>query len=132
MQPWVRKRRTLACHFHTSFRATVISLLPSARFHSGVGVNLTRVIALETGFSLYRMSGMNMLGLPFETKDPLLGPNFTLFVPAELVLEFKGKQAEFDIKGVALPFMDLIRSLTLETLTGPFARTKVGMWQTPT
>lgn len=79
----------------------------------GVGVNLTRVIALETGFSLYRMSGMNMLGLPFETKDPLLGPNFTLFVPAELVLEFKGKQAEFDIKGGGFAFYGFDQKLNL-------------------
>lgn len=70
----------------------------------GVGVNLNRFIAVETGFSLYRMSGMNMLDLPFSTKDPLLGPNFTLFVPVELVLEFKGQQAEFDIKGGGFAF----------------------------
>ncbi len=65
----------------------------------GVGVNLNKFIALETGASLYRMSGLNIIDLPFQTKDPLLGPNFTLFIPAELVLQFHGKQAEFDIKG---------------------------------
>lgn len=79
----------------------------------GVGVNLNRFIALETGISLYRMSGMNMLDLPFETKDPLLGPNFTLFVPAELVLEFKGKQAEFDIKGGGFAFYGFDQKLDL-------------------
>ena len=65
----------------------------------GVGVDLNRFLAIETGGSLYRMSGMNILGLPFESKDPLLGPNFTVFVPVELVIQFKGKQTEFDIKG---------------------------------
>lgn len=79
----------------------------------GVGVNLNRFVALETGISLYRMSGMNMLDLPFETKDPLLGPNFTLFVPAELVLEFKGKQAEFDIKGGGFAFYGFDQRLDL-------------------
>ncbi|MBX2917250.1 MAG: hypothetical protein KF856_18425 [Cyclobacteriaceae bacterium] len=79
----------------------------------GVGVNLNRFIALETGISLYRMSGMNMLDLPFDTKDPLLGPNFTLFVPAELVLEFKGKQAEFDIKGGGFAFYGFDQKLDL-------------------
>jgi len=79
----------------------------------GVGVNLNRFIALETGFSLYRMSGMNMLDLPFSTKDPLLGPNFTFFVPAELVLEFKGKQAEFDIKGGGFAFYGFDQKLNL-------------------
>jgi hypothetical protein len=79
----------------------------------GVGVNLNKFVALETGVSLYRMSGMNMLDLPFSTKDPLLGPNFTLFVPAELVLEFKGKQAEFDIKGGGFGFYGFDQRLDL-------------------
>jgi hypothetical protein len=79
----------------------------------GVGVSLNRFIAVETGVSLYRMSGMNMVDLPLETKDPLLGPNFTLFVPAELVLEFKGKQAEFDIKGGGFAFYGFDQRLNL-------------------
>ena len=65
----------------------------------GIGVNLTNFIALETGASLYRMSGLNIIDLPFESKDALLGPNFTLFVPAELVFQLKGENVEFDIKG---------------------------------
>jgi len=65
----------------------------------GLGVNLNRFIAIETGASLYRMSGLNIIDLPFESREALLGPNFTLFVPVELVLQFQGKQAEFDIKG---------------------------------
>lgn len=70
----------------------------------GVGFNINRFLALETGASLYRMSGLSMTGLPYETKDPFLGPNFTLFVPVELVLQFAGKQAEFDIKGGVFGF----------------------------
>jgi hypothetical protein len=65
----------------------------------GVGVNLTNFLALETGASLYRMSGLNLKGLPYESKDPLVGPNFTIFVPAELVIMLKAGQVEFDIKG---------------------------------
>lgn len=65
----------------------------------GVGFDLNRYVAIETGFSLYRMAGLNVIDLPFESTKPLTGPNFTLFVPLELVLQFKGKQAEFDIKG---------------------------------
>lgn len=64
----------------------------------GLGVDLNRFLALETGASLYRMSGLTMKDLPFETRDALVGPNFTLFVPAELVLQFAGKKAQFDIK----------------------------------
>jgi hypothetical protein len=40
-----------------------------------------------------------MKGLPFETKDPLIGPNFTIFVPVELVIMLKGNNVEFDVKG---------------------------------
>jgi len=65
----------------------------------GIGVDLNRYIALETGASLYRMSGLNIIDLPFETKDPLLGPNFTVFVPVELVFQLQGNGVEFDIKG---------------------------------
>jgi hypothetical protein len=70
----------------------------------GLGVNLNRYLAIETGASLYRMSGLNIIDLPFESKDALLGPNFTLFVPVELVIQFKGKQVEFDIKGGGFVF----------------------------
>lgn len=65
----------------------------------GVGFNLTDFLAIETGGSLYRMSGLNLKDLPFESKDPLIGPNFTLFVPAELVVMLKAGRIEFDIKG---------------------------------
>jgi hypothetical protein len=65
----------------------------------GLGVDLNRFVALETGASLYRMSGLNLKGLPFESKAPLVGPNFTILVPAELVLGLKGSKVELDIKG---------------------------------
>lgn len=65
----------------------------------GLGFNLNRFIAIETGASLYRMSGMGMIDLPFESKNSLIGPNFTILVPAELVFQLKGQRVEFDIKG---------------------------------
>jgi hypothetical protein len=65
----------------------------------GVGVNLTDFLSLETGGSLYRMSGLNLKGLPFESKDPLIGPNFTIFVPAELVVMLKAGNVQLDLKG---------------------------------
>lgn len=65
----------------------------------GIGVNLNRFIALETGASLYRMSGLNIKDLPFESRNSLLGPNFTILIPAELVFQLKGQRVEFDIKG---------------------------------
>lgn len=65
----------------------------------GVGFDINRFMAVETGASLYRMSGLNVIDLPFESQSSLTGPNFTLFIPAELVFQFKGKGMEFDIKG---------------------------------
>lgn len=65
----------------------------------GLGVDLNRYFALETGASLYRMSGLNMKDLPFDSKSPLVGPNFTLFVPAELVIQLQGTQVSLDLKG---------------------------------
>lgn len=70
----------------------------------GIGVNLTNFLALETGASLYRMSGLNIKDLPFESSEPLIGPNFTLFVPAELVVMLKSGRVEFDIKGGGFVF----------------------------
>ena len=64
----------------------------------GIGVDINRFIALETGVTLYRMSGLNVIDLPFESKSALTGPNFTLFVPGEIVFQIKGKGVEFDIK----------------------------------
>lgn len=65
----------------------------------GLGFDLNRFIAIETGASLYRMSGLNLKDLPFESKMPLIGPNFTILVPLELVIQLKGSRVEFDIKG---------------------------------
>jgi hypothetical protein len=65
----------------------------------GLGFDINRLLAFETGASLYRMSGMGLKDLPFESRKSLTGPNFTIFVPAELVLQFKGNRVEFDIKG---------------------------------
>lgn len=65
----------------------------------GVGFDINRFFAVETGFSLYRMAGLNVIDLPFESKKPLTGPNFTVFIPLELVIQFKGEKSQFDIKG---------------------------------
>jgi hypothetical protein len=70
----------------------------------GLGFDITRFLAIETGASLYRMSGLNMKDLPFESKNSLVGPNFTIFVPVELVIQLKGSKAEFDIKGGVFGF----------------------------
>lgn len=65
----------------------------------GLGFDINRFLAIETGASLYRMSGLNLKDLPMESKSPLIGPNFTILVPVELVIQLKAKSIEFDIKG---------------------------------
>ncbi len=71
----------------------------------GVGIDLNRYVGLQTGFSLYRMSGMNVKDMPdIESKDPIVGPNFTVLVPAEIVLQLVGQSTEFRIKGGGFGF----------------------------
>jgi len=70
----------------------------------GVGFDINRFLAIETGGSLYRMSGLGVKDLPFQTKDAIVGPNFTVLVPVELVVQLKGQRVEFDIKGGAFGF----------------------------
>lgn len=70
----------------------------------GLGVDINRYFALETGASLYRMSGLNMKDLPVTSEDPFVGPNFTVFVPVELVFQLKGKGADLDLKGGVFGF----------------------------
>jgi len=65
----------------------------------GLGVNINRFLAVQTGASLYRMSGLSVKDLPLPNKEPFVGPNFTIFVPGELVFQLRGSQVEFDVKG---------------------------------
>jgi hypothetical protein len=70
----------------------------------GIGFDFNRYLALETGASLYRMSGLSMKDLPIESKSPFVGPNFTLFVPVELIFQLKGSRADFDLKAGVFGF----------------------------
>lgn len=65
----------------------------------GLGFDINRFLAIETGASLYRMSGLNLKDLPFESRKPLVGPNFTILIPVELVIQLRASQVELDIKG---------------------------------
>lgn len=77
----------------------------------GVGVNLNKFVALETGISLYRMTGLNIKDTPLDTKSPMAGPNFTFFVPGELVLEFGSRDIQFAVKGGGFVFYGLGQKL---------------------
>lgn len=65
----------------------------------GVGFDITRYFAIESGFTLYRISGMGVKDLPFESKSPLIGPFFSIFVPVEGVITFRFDNQAFKIKG---------------------------------
>lgn len=73
----------------------------------GIGFNITNNLALETGASLYRMSGMNVSNLPFESSEPLIGPFFNIMVPVELILQFGTDDFEFRLKGGGFAFYNL-------------------------
>src|SRR6187402_2342169 len=83
----------------------------------GIGFDINRFIALETGASLYRMSGLNVKDLPFESKEPIGGPSFTIFVPAELVFKLiQTRQVQFDIKGGGFLFYGFAQKLNYGNL----------------
>ena len=65
----------------------------------GLGFDFTSFSGVETGVSLYRMSGMNVKDIPFESNQALVGPFFSIFVPLELVLFAEGKRTVFRLKG---------------------------------
>ena len=79
----------------------------------GVGKELSKYVAIETGASLYRMSGLNIRGASFSSKRPMTGPSFTIFVPVELILQFKSKKAELDLKGGAFGFYSFAQKLNM-------------------
>lgn len=82
----------------------------------GLGFDINRFLAIETGGSLYRMSGLNMKGLPFKSKEPLLGPNFTILIPLELVFQLHGPQIQFDVKGGGFFFYGFAHKLNYGNL----------------
>ncbi|MCK6617466.1 MAG: hypothetical protein L6Q51_07455 [Cyclobacteriaceae bacterium] len=82
----------------------------------GVGIDFNRFIALETGASLYRMSGLGMKGTPFKTNQPIVGPNFTVFIPVELVFMLKGTNLEFDVKAGGFGFYGLSQKINYGNL----------------
>lgn len=70
----------------------------------GVGVHPTDFFSIESGFSLYRMSGMNVINLPFETREALMGPFFSMMVPLQAVFELNAGNVVFKVKGGGFGF----------------------------
>ncbi len=77
----------------------------------GVGVNINRFLAIETGFSLYRFSGLSVTDVPFETKEPIIGPTITFMAPLELVLQFGNSQQQFRLKGGVFGFYNFTHQI---------------------
>lgn len=73
----------------------------------GVGVNINRYLAIETGASLYRFSGLSVTGVPFNTKEPIIGPTITIMAPLEVVLQVASRSQEFRIKGGLFGFYNI-------------------------
>ncbi len=70
----------------------------------GVGFDITNFFAVESGFTLYRISGMGVKELPWESKKPLIGPFFSLMVPLEGVITFNFNNSAFKLKGGGFVF----------------------------
>jgi hypothetical protein len=70
----------------------------------GVGFDLNRFFAIESGFTLYRISGMGVRDLPWESKEPLIGPFFSIMVPLEGVITFNLQNSAFKLKGGGFAF----------------------------
>lgn len=77
----------------------------------GIGVDLGEYLSLETGATLYRMSGLNIKDLPFESSQPMAGPNLTLFIPGEVVFRLKGKSAEINFNGGGFAYYGFFQKL---------------------
>jgi hypothetical protein len=83
----------------------------------GIGFNMGNFFAIQSGFSLYRMSGMNVKNMgELESKDPIVGPNFTLMIPLELVFQLVGQNQEFRIKGGGFAFQTFDNKLNYGNL----------------
>lgn len=59
------------------------------------------VLGIETGGSVYSVSGLAIEGLPFEANAPLAGPHFSMLVPVEAALKFDTKIVTWKLKGGA-------------------------------
>lgn len=92
----------------------------------GLGVDFNRNFAFETGTTLYRISGLSLKNLPFEYDGPLTGPNFTVFVPAELVLMLQAGIWKLILRQVVLYFMHSTSISSTATSIKPSANGKAG------
>ena len=72
-----------------------------------LGVRIGDHIAITTGFTLYRFNGMNVTGMDFETKDPIMGPFFSIIVPGTFKLILPSERFKFEAKAGGFVFYNL-------------------------
>jgi len=82
----------------------------------GVTLVGNNMFSLDIGGSLYRISGMSMTGVPFETKEPTVGPFFNIMVPIEAVIHLGNKNFNFLIKGGGFAFYNFGTKLNYGTI----------------
>lgn len=70
----------------------------------GIGLDFTDFISLETGASLYRMSGMRIKDVPFESPEPFAGPFFSIYVPLQLKFNLYFSNQSLHFKGGGFGF----------------------------
>lgn len=70
----------------------------------GVSLASAGVFSIDIGGSLYRMSGMSVSNVPFDTRKPMVGPFFNIMVPLEVVINLGNSNTSFLIKGGGFAF----------------------------
>ena len=74
----------------------------------GLGFDLNRFVSIESGFTLYRIPGMNVTGMPFESVEPVMGPFFSFMVPLDLALTFGSETSYFTIRGGGFTYINFV------------------------
>lgn len=70
----------------------------------GISLASAGVFSIDIGGSLYRMSGMSITNVPFDTRNPMVGPFFNVMVPLEAVINLGNSNSSFLIKGGGFVF----------------------------
>lgn len=70
----------------------------------GVSLASAGIFSIDIGGSLYRMSGMSITNVPFDTRNPMVGPFFNVMVPLEAVINLGNSNSSFLIKGGGFVF----------------------------
>ncbi|NMM48956.1 hypothetical protein [Marinigracilibium pacificum] len=106
------KAQNVAVSFSYFFPKEGYPSVPVSPFSiRGLGFDLNDYFAIQTGGTLYLLSGMQIKDLPLESKKPLSGPSFTVMVPVELMLSLQTQQMDFNFKGGVFGFFNIWQKL---------------------